>query len=199
MDWEVFFESHAYTLGVLPLLIFGARVLDVSLGTMRIIFVSRGKRKLAPIIGFIEVLIWISIMREIMQGVNNPISILAYASGFAVGNYVGMLLENKLAIGLVSIRIITVKDPTSLVSTLRAAGYGTTIIDAWGGTGPAKILYTIIRRKNLPKAVEMIQGFDVKCFFSVEDIKSVREGVFPVERSFKKLDPVLLWHRKKEK
>lgn len=199
MDWAAFTETNLYLWGVLPLFIFVARVLDVSLGTMRIIFVSRGKRKLAPAIGFVEILIWISIMREIMQGVSNPITILAYASGFAMGSYVGMLLEDRLAIGLVSMRIITVKDSTSLVSTLRSAGFGTTVIDAWGGSGPAKIIYTIIRRKNLPQAAQIVQNFDTKCFFSVEDIKSVREGVFPIERSFKKFDSALLWTRKKEK
>ena len=90
----------------LPLLVFFARVVDVTLGTLRIIFTSRGKKVLAPLLGFVEVFIWVSVIAQITRGANNIVAYLAYAAGFATGNYIGMLIENKLAIGMLVVRAI---------------------------------------------------------------------------------------------
>ena len=98
-----------YTYLLLPLLIFCARIIDVSIGTLRIIFVSKGKRNIAPLLGFFEVLVWILAISEIMQNLNNWVCYVAYAAGFAAGNYVGMIIEEKLAIGILIIRIIIIK------------------------------------------------------------------------------------------
>ena len=84
---------------ILPALVFIARLIDVALGTVRIIFTSRGTKHLAPLLGFVEVFIWVSIIAQITKGANNIVSYLAYAAGFAAGNYLGMYIENKLAIG----------------------------------------------------------------------------------------------------
>ena len=84
---------------ILPFIIFAARVFDVTLGTMRIIFLSRGKKYLAPLLGFVEVLIWITVVSQIVGGAHNIVAYIAYAAGFAAGNYVGMVIEDKLAIG----------------------------------------------------------------------------------------------------
>jgi hypothetical protein len=99
-------DPEVYAWVVLPILIFLARVIDVSLGTLRIIFIARGRRKLAPLLGFFEVLIWIVVVSQVMQNLHSPLSFIAYAAGFATGNYVGMWIEDKLAIGTLIVRVI---------------------------------------------------------------------------------------------
>lgn len=115
---------------LLPLFIFLARIFDVSLGTLRIIFVTKGMRIIAPLVGFFEVLIWLLAISRIMQDLDNWVSYIAYAGGFATGNFVGMYLEERLAIGHEMIRVITRKDATSLIEKLRDMGYGVTSVKA---------------------------------------------------------------------
>ena len=116
--------TDIYSWLVLPLLIFLARVCDVSLGTIRIIFVSRGVQYLAPIVGFFEVLIWLLAISQILQNLTNIYYYLFYAGGFATGNFVGMYIDNKLSIGMVHLRIITRKNATSLLETMKSLNYG---------------------------------------------------------------------------
>jgi uncharacterized protein YebE (UPF0316 family) len=176
-----FFDSALVTWVIVPLFIFSARVMDVSLGTMRIIFLSRGRKLIAPALGFFEVLIWLLAMRQIMQNLNEPITYIAYAAGFATGNFVGIYLESKLAIGTLIIRIITPKDTGELVAQLHAAGYGVTSVDGRGAVGPVKLIYIIIKRKDLAGVVEIITRCHPKAFLSIEEIRSASEGVFPPE------------------
>ncbi|NLY55194.1 MAG: DUF2179 domain-containing protein [Firmicutes bacterium] len=174
--------SPVFTWVILPLLIFFARILDVSLGTIRIIFVSKGKRFLAPLLGFFEVLIWLLAIGQVMQHLTNVATYLAYAGGFAMGNYVGILIEEKLAVGVVVLRIITVKDADRLSQTLIAHGYGVTKVQAEGSTGPVTVIYTIIKRKNLPEVVQLIREINPKAFFSIEDARTASEGIFPAPK-----------------
>ena len=116
-------------------MVFGARVLDVSLGTLRIIFIARGRRKLAPLLGFFEVLIWIVVVSQVIQNLHSPLAFIAYAAGFATGNYVGMRIEDKLAIGTLVVRVIVPQEASQLMAQLHDAGYGVTSIDARGSTG----------------------------------------------------------------
>ena len=95
---------------IIPLLIFVARIFDVTLGTIRIILVSRGVKIPAALLGFFEVLIWLIAIGRVMQNLNNVSNYIAYAGGFAMGNFVGIYIENKLAMGLLSIRVVTAKD-----------------------------------------------------------------------------------------
>jgi uncharacterized protein YebE (UPF0316 family) len=176
-----FLDSALVTWVVVPLLIFAARVMDVSLGTMRIIFLSRGKRIIAPALGFFEVLIWLLAMRQIMQNLNNPVTYIAYAAGFATGNFVGIYLESRLAIGTLIIRLITPKDTGELIAHLHSAGYGVTSVDGQGAVGRVKLIYIIIKRKDLADVVEIITRCHPKAFLSIEEIRSASEGVFPPE------------------
>ena len=112
-------NSPWFDYALLPLLIFVLRIFDVSLDTMRIIFMTRGYRNIAPIIGFFEILIWIVAITRIMQNLNNWVTYVAYAAGFATGNYVGMLLDEKLAIGHELIRVITRIESHDLADVLR--------------------------------------------------------------------------------
>ena len=126
----------------LPLLIFLARVFDVTLGTLRIIFTSRGLRNLAPVLGFVETFVWIVAVSSLVKHAQNLAAYVGYASGFAMGTLVGMFLENKLAIGTVTVRAIIRRDPKELIETLHDAGFGVTAVDGHGSEGMVKIVYT---------------------------------------------------------
>lgn len=175
----MWWDTTLFNWVILPLLIFIARVTDVSLGTMRIIFLARGGRKLTTVLSFLEILIWLMAIRQIFSHLNNPVCYLAYACGFATGSYVGIFIEHKLALGLRVIRIITPFDVTNLIQSLREKDYGVTVIDGMGNMGPVKIIFTVIKRGDLPKVTEMIEHFNPKAFYSVEDVRAASEGVFP--------------------
>lgn len=174
-------ESNLFTWVVLPLLIFTARIFDVTLGTIRIVFVSRGKKFLAPVFGFFEVLIWLLAIGQIMKNLTNVFCYLAYAGGFATGNFRGLYLEEKLARGTLVIRVITNKDASEMTKFLRAKGYGVTSVDAHGVSGKVNLVFMIIKRSELRKVVEIIQAYHPQAFYSVEDVRHVSKGVFPAK------------------
>ncbi len=176
---EIFFDSNLFNWIVLPLLIFLARILDVSIGTVRIIFVSRGMKFWAAVLGFFEVLIWISVIGQVLQNLTNPLTYIAYAAGFATGNYVGILLEQKVSIGKVILRLITATDIGRLISFLKTKKLRYTILDGTGTMGDVKVLFTVVERKKLPLLIQSVNKYNPKAFFSIEDVRQVKEGDFP--------------------
>ncbi|RQD80651.1 MAG: DUF2179 domain-containing protein [Methanocalculus sp. MSAO_Arc2] len=174
--------ADLYTWVIIPILIVIARIADVSMGTIRIIYVARGYRHLAPAIGFFEVIIWLLAIGEIMKNLDNPACYIAYGLGFALGNYTGILLEDKLSIGQVIVRVITKRDATQLVDSLKQKNYGITSINAEGATGEVKLIFLVINRSCLPEVIDQIKHFNPHAFYSVEDVRSVKEGVFPLEQ-----------------
>ena len=152
---------------VLPLLVFIAELFVVTISTVRIIFISRGRKILAPILGFFEVSIWLFAIGQIMQNLTNVGCYLAFAGGFTVGNYLGVLIEKKLAIGHVVVNIITKKNSGGLVESLRQADYGVTTMDGCGSTGRVEIIFTIIKRRELEAVIGLILDFDPRAFYSV--------------------------------
>jgi len=177
-------ESHVYPWVILPLLIFLARICDVTLGTIRLIFVSRGFKYLAPLIGFFEILIWIVAIGQIMQNLSNPICYLAYAGGFASGNYIGIVIAEKMSLGIVLIRVITQKEAHFLLDRLRAKNYGVTSVDGEGGGGPVQIIFTIVPRRDVSTVVALVKEFNPRAFYSIEEVGFVKEGVFPDRRDW---------------
>jgi uncharacterized protein YebE (UPF0316 family) len=173
-----FLNSDLFSYLLMPLLIFLARICDVSIGTMRIIFVSKGKRNIAPVLGFFEVLIWIIAISKIMQNLDNYINYFAYAAGFASGNFVGMIIEEKLAVGIQMIRIFSNERGSELVQSLNMKGYGTTVVEAQGSREKVHLIFTIVQRNELPKVLEIINRFNPKAFYTVEDVRAVKEGIF---------------------
>jgi len=167
-----------FALIILPLLIFFARIADVSLGTLRIIFVSKGYKIIAPLIGFIEILIWIVAISKIIQNIDNWVCYIAYAGGFAVGNYVGMRIEEKLAIGYELVRVITQKDANNLVANLQKKGFGITTIKAQGTAGEVAVIYLIINRKKIEDVVEIIKKYNPNALYTVEDLRFVSKEIF---------------------
>jgi len=186
MDGSLF-NSPLFTWFIIPLLIALARIADVTLGTIRIIYISRGMKMLAPIFGFFEILIWLMAIGQIMQNLSNPVYYLAYAFGFSGGNLVGIFIEERLAVGRVILRIITQRDATQLVGHLRSTGYGVTTVDAEGAQGPVKLIFTVIDREKIKAVVDSVQTYNPRAFYSIEDVRSVREGIFPPTRRFSDL------------
>jgi uncharacterized protein YebE (UPF0316 family) len=183
MNLMQIFGSESLTWIILPLFIFLARMIDVTLGTMRIIFLSRGARKLAPVLGFFEVFIWIVAVSQLVNNMSNIAGFLAYASGFAAGNYLGMVIEGRLAIGTLVVRVVTQKEGSELVDRLHEEGFGVTVMEGRGITGPVREIFTIIKRKDLGAVTAIIHELNPKAFYSVEEIRSAREGIFPQEHS----------------
>lgn len=179
MNLPEFMNSDLYAWGILPLLIFVARIGDVSLDTLRILFISRNLRYWAACCGFFGVLIWLLVIRQIFQQLDNPLCFIAYPAGFAAGNIVGLIIENRISIGKVIVRIITRREADELVSILRSCGYGLTVLDAEGGTGPVKVIFTIMERSDIPRVVETIKKDNPNAFYSVEDVRFVSEPVTP--------------------
>lgn len=164
---------------VLPLLIFLSRLFDVSMGTVRVILTARGKKLIASIIGFFEVLVWIVVVAQILNNIQGPLSYIAYAAGFASGTYLGIWLESKLAIGAVSLRIITRTDASELIEELRGNSYGVTSLNAEGRDGRVNVIYMLVSRHNLDHVIKTVKKFNPRAFYYIEDVRFVSEGVFP--------------------
>ncbi len=177
--------SVFYAWFALPFLIFLARVVDVSMGTIRVIFVSRGLKYFAPIVGFFEVLIWLLAIGQIMKNLSNPMCYIAYAGGFALGNYVGITIADKLSLGVVLIRVVTAKDALPLVERLKEQGYGVTSVDGHGTVGEVKVVFTIAKRREVPNIVELIKTFNPHAFYSIEEVGFVQKGIFPMRESWR--------------
>jgi uncharacterized protein YebE (UPF0316 family) len=163
---------------IFPLLIFCSRLVDVSLGTMRHIFVARGFKKFAPLLGFFEVLIWIIVAKQIFNEANSWQHYVAWAAGFATGNYIGLILEERLALGLQMLRIITDQDCEALVKELTAGNHGISIVDGQGSQGPIKIIFTVVARKNLKQVIAVVLKHNPTAFYSIEDVRNAQSGVF---------------------
>lgn len=183
MNLESVFSSEIFHWIIIPLLIFSARVMDVSLGTMRIVFVSRGLKYFAPLVGFFEVIIWLLAIRGIMQNLDNIACYIAYGAGFATGTFIGLFIEKRLALGNLIIRLITNKDSTELISHLKDRGYGVTSAEAQGVRGKVHVIFLIIKRHDLPDVTKTIREYNPNAFYTVEDINMVKKGVFPAKKT----------------
>lgn len=175
-------ESAIFAYLVLPFLIFIARIGDVTIGTVRIVMVAKGEKIWAPVLGFFEVTIWLLAISSIFENLDNWVCYIAYGLGFAMGNYVGLKVEEKLAMGIVKIQIITRKPADNLIDKLIDSGYGITHQNAKGGKEKVSIIYSIIKRTEIEKMAEQIKLYNPKAFYSIEDVKFVSHGVFNHKR-----------------
>jgi uncharacterized protein YebE (UPF0316 family) len=158
---------------VLPALIMMARVVDVSLDTIRVIMVAKGYRNLAPFVGFFQSLIWLITITRIMANLDNWFTYIGYASGFGLGTYVGMILEGKLALGYELVRVITKRGADDLINGLRGKNYSVTTVHGEGRDGEVGVLYVIIRRSALREVVGVIQQYNPNAFYTIEDMRYV--------------------------
>ena len=186
-----------FTWVILPLLIFIARICDVSIGTLRLILVSKGFKIIAPILGFFEVIIWILAISQIMKHLDNVVCYIAYGGGFAMGNYVGMILEEKISLGSVIFRIIPKDDAEELIKYLKSQNYGVTIVDGEGSMGKVKVIFSIIDRKFINHVVYMINQYNPRAFYSIEDVKAVSEGIFRKNDTRRPFYTISFWNKKR--
>jgi len=175
----MFADFHYWEYVGIPLLICFARICDVTLGTIRIMYVARGIKVLAAFLGFFEVLIWLFAIGQIVSNLTNVVNYFAYAVGYALGNYIGITIEEKLSVGVLMLRIITRKAADKLVDSLKKAGFGITALEGKGIYGPVKVIFTVINRKDLAGAVEIIKQYNPQAVYSVQDVRSVSTAPFP--------------------
>ncbi|HAL92154.1 MAG TPA: hypothetical protein DCM68_03920 [Verrucomicrobia bacterium] len=157
------------------LLIVLARIVDVSMGTMRVAFIARGRKYLAAACGFTEILIWIVVVSRILTGPQHWLSYVAYALGFTLGTFAGMSLEERLAVGWSLVRIISNKPVADFMQRLSAAGFGVTRQDADGARGPVQVLVILMPRKRLGAFQPMLRDFDPAAFYTIEDVRHARD------------------------
>ncbi|MFN8256579.1 MAG: DUF2179 domain-containing protein [Bacteroidales bacterium] len=170
---SAFFQSPLFSYFILPSLIFFIRIVDVTFDTLRIVYISRGNKLIAPILGFFGVLVWLLAITQIMQHLDNFICYVAYAGGFATGNLIGLVIEERLALGFQIVRVITTLDATPLQEDLRQKGFGVTSIEAQGKSGKVNILYSIVKRSNTKELLDTIHEFNPSAFYSIEDIRAL--------------------------
>ncbi len=182
----------SYPPAVVPILIFCARIVDVSCGTLKIILVGRGKRKVASILAFFEVLIWLLAISQIVQNLTSVPNYLAYAGGFATGTYVGMTIERKLSMGTLLVRLILTQDAADMMMYLIANDFRVTRVEGHGALGPVEMLYTVVPRARLGEVVGVIRARHPDAFYTIEDLRHVSDKTLISAPTFPKsiLDPL---------
>ncbi len=191
-------DSEVFRWAVMPVLIFLARISDQSIGTLRLMFVSKGIRNLATALAFFESLIWLLAVSQIFKHLDNPLNYIAYAGGYATGNYIGIYIEGRLSIGSVIVRVIPRKDSSELLEYLRANNFGVTAIDGDGMLGQVKILFSVVKRKELSHFIEIVNRYNPTAFYSIEDVKVVSQSIKDNEKVERKrsISEMLFWLRK---
>jgi uncharacterized protein YebE (UPF0316 family) len=158
------------------LLIFSLRVIDVSMGTVRTIMVMRGMRKWAALIGFVEVSIWVMAISRVIGNVDNVLSVIGYGGGFATGTLLGMWIENKLALGYVDIRIISMTKGQEIAQQVRQAGHGATLMQAEGQSGPVFVASVVTSRRQTGDILRLVNRVDATAFVTIEEARRVVRG-----------------------
>ncbi len=176
-------QSDLFTWVLLPFLIFISRIFDQSIGTLRLIFVQKGLKQLAPLLAFFESIIWLLAVSQIIKHLDNAMCYIAYGGGFAMGNYLGIILDEKLSIGNVIVRTILKNNDTEIIEKLISMNYGVTVMDGEGSQGKVKILLSILHRKDLKNFVSVLNSFRPDIFYSIEEVKTVKDGIFRKNQS----------------
>jgi uncharacterized protein YebE (UPF0316 family) len=177
------FSSDIFSFLILPLLIFLARICDVSINTIRIIYMLGGRRLTATLLGFFEAFIWLLVIREIFKHLDNWLCYVAYPAGFACGIFVGMIIEEKIAYGKVIVRIITRKDVTQLIQYLNTQHFRFTKVNAEGPDGNETLVFTVLERERLDELLNKLKELIPTAFYTIEKVKAAAEsGALPEER-----------------
>jgi uncharacterized protein YebE (UPF0316 family) len=160
------------------LAIFLLRVCDMSLDTLRVLFIVRGNRPVVWFLGFFQSAIWVVAITSVLGQLGNPLALIGYAAGFATGNVVGMAIEDKLAIGYRHLRIISPQHGPAVASAVRQAGYGVTELDGHGRDGPVSVINASVRRRDVDRLQGVIRQADPEAFIAVEEVRPVHRGYF---------------------
>lgn len=163
-----------------PILIFFLRITDVSMATVRTLLIVRNAKLIVPLIGFFEVGIWVFAVSAVVQNLTSPWHLIGYAGGFATGNFVGMIIEERLALGLATVRTMVKQGGSELSVTLRDLGFGVTEMPARGRDGEVEVLYSVIPRRQIAKYVRAVDDAAPDSFVVVDEPRAVRRGfMFP--------------------
>lgn len=177
------FSENVFAYLLLPLLIFLARICDVSISTIRIIYMLGGRRYTSTILGFFEAFIWLMAIRQIFQHLDNWVCYIAYPAGFASGIFVGMLIEERIAYGKVIVRIITRKDVVPLIQFLNTQSFRYTKVVAEGPDGNENLVFTVLQRERLDELLKKLKEILPTAFYTIEKVKAAGEsGALPEER-----------------
>jgi uncharacterized protein YebE (UPF0316 family) len=170
---ELIFSSQAW---LSALLIFILRVSDMTLDTLRVLFVMRGKKRIAWILGFFQSAIFVLAIGKVLTQLDNPLNIIGYAAGFATGNVVGMYIEERIAIGHVLINIISPRRGSAIVNHLRQNGYAVTELSGRGKDGMVSMINCSVLRKQVDTVRSLVNEIDPEAFITAEDVRPVRRG-----------------------
>ncbi len=157
-------------------MVFGLRITDMSMDTLRVLFVVRGRKQVAWVLGFCQSAVYIIAIAKGLSNLGNPLTVLGYAAGFATGNVLGMFVEERLAVGHVQLQIVTTKRGIALAKALRDGGYGVTEISAHGKDGMVHLLTASVLRKDVARAQAIVHETDEDAFVTLEDVRPVRRG-----------------------
>jgi uncharacterized protein YebE (UPF0316 family) len=176
-------SGEAFSFLILPFLIFIARICDVSINTIRIIYMLGGRRLTATLLGFFEAFIWLLVIREIFKHLDNWLCYVAYPAGFACGIFVGMIIEEKIAYGKVIVRIITRKDVTQLIHYMNTQLFRFTMVEAEGPDGKENLVFSVLERERLDDLINKLKDLIPTAFYTIEKVKAAAEsGALPEER-----------------
>lgn len=164
---------------LVPLLVFLGGVAYIALDTVRILFIQRGYRLAAPLLGFLEVIVFLLAVGKVLSGPLSWVLVAAYAGGFAAGTWVGMWIEQRLAMGHVLARVITQADAEDLVGELRRRNYGVTTVAAQGLGGDVRILFSVLARRDMERFLGDVRKHNPGAFVTFEDVRSVSAGWTP--------------------
>lgn len=160
-------------------LIFLARVADVSMATIRTIMVVRGRKVTAACIGLVEIVIYVLAISRVLGNMDNPYNLMAYALGFSTGNFVGITIEEKMAIGSLIVQVVTKNNANEELSQhLRDKGYGVTCTEGFGREGRIYVLNIVVDRKHLKDVENIVSEFDKSAFTTIQDVRNIRGGYF---------------------
>jgi uncharacterized protein YebE (UPF0316 family) len=177
IDGELNLEHWFTTTTLLnALLIFALRVCDMSLDTVRVLFVMRGRKGIAWVIGFVQSAVFLIAFAAALKNIDNPLSFLGYAAGFATGNVVGIWMEEKMAIGYTYLRIISMRFGSKIAEQLRAEGYAVTEISGRGKDGMVNILNCSILRRHTTHAIQIVEDIDPEAFVTSQDTSAIQRG-----------------------
>jgi uncharacterized protein YebE (UPF0316 family) len=157
-------------------LIFILRVSDMTLDTLRVLMVMRGRKPIAWLLGFFQSAIFILAISSVLSNLSNLLNVIGYAAGFATGNVVGMLIEERLAIGHINLSIISPNLGSAIANRLRDEGYAITEIPARGKDGMVTLLNSSVLRKNVHHVRRVVNEIDPEAFITAEDVRPVRRG-----------------------
>jgi len=169
---------------VQALFIFFARILDVSIGTLRTILLVKGNRRIAAFLGFFEVMIYLIVLGNVVGNLNKPILIIAYCLGYACGNIIGGKIEERLSLGRVTAEIIVKEDYEDIVKVLRDEGFGVTIFEGMGLEGKSYMLNIILERKQIQKLNKVVRRIKPNAFITLTDVRSSMGGHFIPRKMF---------------